>query len=529
MLARAVAAVVLAGAAIAPAADAAEPDVRTPWAATVTLDRSAAQLGLRADASPSALAKAGAQRVAAKLGISESELGSLKVLPRQTNDPAGVAHLRQTVGGLRVLWSQVAVLAADGKVSSVSGTMMPLKDTRLAGKARVSSAEAVKIASARVKGPDSAGAAQLVAFAGDPDRPRAPRRAYVVPVDPSDSAGDNPAAKCVVIDAESGRVLAVWDGTVAPAEASPGAKAAAGSTGLAQYEDGKGRTSTSNSAIGSHIWDLHTNGQPFITYDTTGGFFVKTGSPVALEGILPGPPSFRMRAPMDGTTNVARFFCVNSTMFWCGRDGGRLGTGYHRWFFTVNWNGPVSQFRSSQERVYLKRGTQSFDEQVHAHEMGHVIDFFARDDFQQTFEGDEVQEALAEMFSFVYYRFRPAPDPAFCSISQKMTGNGCASLPHNYSQYSCTTTDEHDNGYILGAAFARIVNAIGFDDATRLLREVPRMLPAKRRFGSVHQAFEDATTFLGLGQHKQAVHDAFTAVGVGTGASRTGKCPGAVE
>jgi hypothetical protein len=33
-----------------------------------------------------------------------------------------------------------------------------------------------------------------------------------------------------------------------------------------------------------------------------------------------------MRAPMDGTTNVARFFCRQSPMFWCGRNGARPGT-----------------------------------------------------------------------------------------------------------------------------------------------------------------------------------------------------------
>ena len=139
--------------------------------------------------------------------------------------------------------------------------------------------------------------------------------------------------------------------------------AAAARPVLAQYEDGKGRTSTSNSAIGNDIWDLRTNGEPFITYDTTGGFFVTDRFARATSSAtIPGtPPSAKMRAPMDGTTNVARHFCLQSQMFWCGRNGGRggtLGPGYRRWFFTINWDGPVSQFRSSQERVYIKRGTR---------------------------------------------------------------------------------------------------------------------------------------------------------------------------
>ncbi len=72
-----------------------------------------------------------------------------------------------------------------------------------------------------------------------------------------------------------------------------------------------------------------------------------------------------------------------------------------------------------------------------------------------------------------------------------------------------------------------ILQKIGPDDATRLLREVPRLLPAKRTFGSVHQAFEDATVALNLTQYKSTVHDAFVAQGVTTIKTRTGTCPNA--
>ena len=534
---RALAAVLSAGAVLAPAASAAEspdPDVRTPWSSRVTLGESASELGLPAGAPRSALAIAGARRAAARLGIDRAELGRLRALPRGPRDPAGVVHLRQTLGGLRVLWSQLDVALGAGRVDTVSGTLLPLRAPRLTGTVRISRAEAVAIARRRVKGPDFAGAASLVAYAGDPDRPRSPRRAYVLSVDPAAPHGhdDSPVARCVVVDAQSGRVLAVWDGTVTPTAAprSRGARIAASTTTLAQYEDAKGRTS--DSSLSSNIWDLRTNGDPFATYDTTGGFFAKTGSPTDLNAILPGSPPWLMRRPIDTTTTIARFFCMQSRMFWCGRNGGRVGTlspGYHRWFFSINWDGPVSGFKPSQERVYLKRGFASFDEQIHAHEMGHVIDHFSRDDFQSTFEGAEVQEALGEMFAFAYYRFRPSPDPDACSISQKMTGVGCSSLAHHYADYSCTTGDVHANGYILGIAFAQIANRVGFDDATQLLREVPRLLPAKRTFGSVHQAFEDATTLQGMPQHRTTVHDAFIAAGVTVAKRRTSACPGAGE
>lgn len=99
-------------------------------------------------------------------------------------------------------------------------------------------------------------------------------------------------------------------------------------------------------------------------------------------------------------------------------------------------------------------------------------------------------------------------------------------VPHEYKDYGCAT-DSHTNGYILGRAFLTILQKIGPDDATRLLREVPRLLPAKRTFGSVHQAFEDATVALDMTQDKSIVHDAFIAQGVTTSKTRTGTCPNA--
>ena len=365
-------------------------------------------------------------------------------------------------------------------------------------------------------------------------------------VDPTHTAAgdDSPMPLCVVVDAQTGRVRKIWKGSiaVAGAPADVKARAAAGTTVLAQYEDAKGRSSSSSSALGNDVYDLLTNGDPFATYDTTGGFFGTHGAPAALgasmPGMKPGDPKWTMRAPIDGSTNAARFFCRVSVLLWCGRNGGRpgLAPGYHRWFFTINWAGPVSKFVSSQERIYLQRGDQSIDEQTHSHEIGHEIDYVSRDDYQDTTEGDEIKEALAEMFSFTYYGFRPGL-AGHCSVSELLSGsrvcqivNGdtgvAETVPHEYKNYGCAT-DEHTNGYILGRAFLTVLQKIGPDDATRLLGEVPRLLPAKRTFGSVHQAFEDATVALNLTQFKSTVHDAFVAQGVTTSKTRTGTCPNA--
>ena len=524
------------------AAQAADRDSHATWSAHITLNRDATQLGLRAGSQRAALAVAGARRAAAKLGMTRTELGRLQRLPRRPGGAPSVTHLRQTVGGLRVLWSQFDVLTDGPKVSSVAGTLVPLRMHKLTGAVKLRGARAVKIARERIVGPDTAGKPQLVAYAGDPAHPRAPRRAYVVAVDPATTkAGDDsPMPLCVVIDAQTGRVLKVWKGSIAVASRGRGAQAhaSAGSTVLAQYEDARGRTSTSSSALGNDVYDLFTNDDPFAHYDENGGFFTTHGAPAALGATMPGGETWTMRNPIDGTTNVARMFCRVSVLAWCGRNGARVGLapGYHRWFFTINWAGPVSKFLSSQERIYISRGSASFDEEVHSHEMGHEIDYFSRDDYDDTDEGDEVKEALAEMFSFTYYGFREAPGN-FCSVSEYLSGSKTCALgnqttgateivPHKYAGYGCTY-DSHTNGYILGRAFFTIVQKIGPDDATRLLEAVPQLLPAKRTFGSVHRAFEDATTALNMSQYKSTVHEAFIAQGVTTDKSRTSTCPGA--
>ena len=129
----------------------------------------------------------------------------------------------------------------------------------------------------------------------------------------------------------------------------------------------------------------------------------------------------------------------------------------------------------------------------------------------------------AEPGSRIEPQSQPAKEADQCTTT---TAGSAETVPHHYRDYGCTT-DSHVNGYILGRAFLTILQTIGPEDATRLLREVPRLLPAKRTFGSVHTAFEDATLALNMGQYKSIVHDAFIAQGVTTSKTRTGTCPNA--
>jgi Zn-dependent metalloprotease len=99
--------------------------------------------------------------------------------------------------------------------------------------------------------------------------------------------------------------------------------------------------------------------------------------------------------------------------------------------------------------------------------------------------------------------------------------------PSHYNNYNCSTGDEHVNGYILGRAFFQIRNVIGAANARALLLHVPRLLPARREFGDVHRAFEDATDLSGHPEFRDEVHQAFIDAGVTTTKRRTDTCPGA--
>jgi hypothetical protein len=201
--------------------------------------------------------------LASRLELPARRLGHLEPVPAP--GATGAVTLRQSLGGLRVLFSQLHVRFRGGVVRGVGGTGMPLRSSRLAGRVAISRKRARDIARLRAAGPDTAASAQLVAYAGDPHRPRPPRRAYVVAVDSvvPMSSDDSPSPLCVVVDAATGEVLDTWRGTIAPSTAKqarrdgkPAARAEAAQTVLAQYEDAKGRTSDRAGDLGSDIWDL---------------------------------------------------------------------------------------------------------------------------------------------------------------------------------------------------------------------------------------------------------------------------------
>jgi hypothetical protein len=240
-------------------------------------------------------------------------------------------------------------------------------------------------------------------------------------------------------------------------------------------------------------------------------------------------------------TDVTRFFC-RAPRHLCGRRAQGPGGSYGRHFLVGNHTGDETFYRESEEHVVIGE-SDADDPDVVAHEIGHELDHHLRNDYLQTFEADEIDEALADMFSYDWDNdaiFRDGAKPLAGQQSNPDDGqvmlnyaNPAASGdPAHYNAYDCSTDDEHDNGSILSHAYFKLANRVGDEVAGRMLTYVPWALPARREFGDVRQAFEDVAMNLyngGVrdGFHENQVEAAFNEVGVQDAARRTSRCPGA--
>jgi hypothetical protein len=184
------------------------------WTHRLSVDLSRGDLGLPAGARPSALGRAALRRVAPRLGLKRS-LGGVR-LARVQRLPAGRGKLlryQQTAGGRRIVWSQIDVAIASGSVRSIGATVVPVDGGRLAGRNRIGRGRALAIARRAVPGAEEAGQPTLIAYAGKPGAgaalAREPRLAFVVETVPRSRLGDeSPTPVCIVVDAQTGRVLA---------------------------------------------------------------------------------------------------------------------------------------------------------------------------------------------------------------------------------------------------------------------------------------------------------------------------------
>ena len=340
----------------------------------------------------------------------------------------------------------------------------------------------------------------------------------------------------MVIDAQTGKVLDVWEGVAArPDNArnaagsrAPAARAAqATEHNLFEIYDAK----FVPGKIGSVSFNLATTGNPF-NYGTDVEFFSAHSFP-ASAGILPdaGKLSIDMQV-------VPKHMCL--TRGFCGRDGGFDDT-FNAFFITVRAPGKTdpptagtgTRYVHSQRRVYVESGLAGSSD-ILAHELGHLMDHtYADDRITDTREGDEVEEALADMFAYDWDRndvtlgeseapgYIGSPDVHWAnpeSIKNPVEKVSYPSTMHDgpggRGDYKCDATDVHHNSTILSHAYYRFVQKVGHPIAGDVLQYIPYYLSARPRFIDVQRGFAQRAEELHGDSVRAAAEAAFQEVGI---------------
>jgi hypothetical protein len=468
------------------------------WSKQLSVDLTARELDQRASASPSRLARAAVERLAPRLGLTRSTKGlrlarRFSIPPVEGSQPVGIFTFNQTAGGLRLLWSEVDVTVAGDTVSAISSTVVPAS-RRLEGRRKVGRSKALAIARRAVAGEELAQPAEAIAYAGNPERgrakPRTPRRAWVVRID-LPAAGTNdpgdgaPHGLCVVIDAQTGKVLAKWEGTAARRPAprrAGGAGAAAAFTGLRMH------TSTSASQF-----------QLYGSFTLRGDPRQSSNWPSLDQGLYVGTRSQLRDTLTFNVMNAVRTLCV--VRFYCGKRGVFNGT-VVPWEVVINsHNLNSSAFTNS---LVISIGTDDAStfngaNDTVAHEVGHIQDVVLSGDRQSTgLHEQEVAEGLADMFAFDYDRFDPLFKedmiPGGVRRWDQPTGfsEGGLFYPAAASQYHCVSgRSPHLNSTIISHAFYKfsIQPGVGIGRAGAVLQHVPAALPPAPAFSDVRTAF----------------------------------------
>jgi Zn-dependent metalloprotease len=141
-------------------------------------------------------------------------------------------------------------------------------------------------------------------------------------------------------------------------------------------------------------------------------------------------------------------------------------------------------------------------------------------------QGDEVEEALADMFAYDYDRNDATlgEDRAGASgvgirdwqTPSNLRGNHDKNrvtpripYPATMAQYRCDATDEHFNSTILSHGYFLFVQNVGHDVAGAVLHRVPAKLSARPRYIEVMRAFKDVALEHFGATASQAAVDAF--------------------
>jgi hypothetical protein len=509
------------------------PAAARAWTRWVNVDLSARELGLRADASAQRLARAALRRNARGLGLRGSGLR----LARDDRSPAAdgaraVRYLRfqQTAAGLRVVWSQIDVTVAAGRVRSIAATVVPVRAGAAVGRRTVGRARALRIARRAVVGPDRARRPLLVAYAGKPSRahaakPRPARRAWVIEVRPAaarrpEGGGD----VCLVVDAETGKVIARWPGMAdrverparADAAGAPAAHASATSRLMVTVIDASNGTEPSEVTYYS---DLLVSGDPHRGVNWP---FFGTLRPGVTRATLLDNLGVNARN-VAFTVCAVRDVCGPRRGFWrvLGNDpdSNRDGSYVDR----------LTNFVSIADRNVMARGGDPkppFNDVI-AHEFGHIMDWDHAGDRtwdELSLEGQTVQEALADMFAYDYDREDATLGEEGGGVARDWQNPGSVTVgppvqrrryPAHMDHYDPTPpTDEHFNSTILSHACYLFVQQVGHDKAGRVLHNVPQRLSPRPTFNEVRRAFHDSASVLYGASVALPAIDAFRQVGL---------------
>jgi Zn-dependent metalloprotease len=530
--------------------------VNSAWTRTLNVDLSARDLGLPVGASARRLARAALAREAGRLGLPRSLRGVRVVRTQHVPRAAGGAgeldllRFQQTAGGLRVVWSQVDVTVAAGRVSAITATVVPVTGKRLAGKRRVSRERALGIARRAVSGPEQALQPLRVAYAGKPTskgdaRSRIPRLAWVVETTAaSELDAEVPTSLCIVIDAETGKVIGRWAGMAARPDRGPQARGA----------DASG--SSRPAPRGATVRAAQANPTQFMldVFDGTTDYssFVIDGDPhdganwpqfnkpcVRRSAPRPCVNFFVSRsAALDAlganAENVARTIC--SVRNYCGRLRGLQGDSgfYAPWL--VTGNADRSRALISNLTVQIASGHEMYGNgdprlpfnDVVAHEFGHVMDWvYAGDRFVggTSQQAREAQEGLADMFAYDYDRADATlGEEARNVLIRNWANPGAERLegrpyPAHMDDYDDTPfpnePDEHFNSTILSHAYYLFVQAVGHNRAGRVLHSVPQRLSPRPSFQEVANAFALSADDIFGDDLARAAAAAFLEVGLG--------------
>jgi hypothetical protein len=476
------------------------------WTRTMNVDLSPGKLRLPADASRRELARAAIERKAGPLGL-RGLLAGLRLADRlpalELDDRAAKLRgfgFQQTAAGKRVIWSGVHVAVTAGRVSSITANVVPARPDRVKGKRQVTRRQALAIAREQVAGPEIARRPRLAAYAGRPTTGETARRtarlAWVVETTPASELGGHlPTGVCVVVDAESGEVIARWHGRAARPRGERSAQRVQvhDHRSIAIVNDGHG------GAVGSPgtlYANLRHNGTPFNRFSWI------FDEPAVFQPVNPD-----LDAAMDNLLRLVDHMCFKRDF--CGRRG---AFGDSQAWFPLLLTGNSAEslngglYIPSEERVY---GSASFGRAADliAHEVGHLMDFRYSEPFDRVLDQQtlEVQEGLADMFAYDFdfddptlgedqpYPTPPTSRPRINWANPDSITHLRVNLPYpdRMIEYQCGLgqADRHYNSTILSHGYYLFEQDAKRHVAGAVLQYIPWFLGTRPTFSGVKNGF----------------------------------------